>query len=45
VKNEDDYGVCVCVRPPEHPPQNNSKQSGEANIYVFRYNFACRLPI
>jgi hypothetical protein len=27
VKNEDDYGVCVCVRPPEHVPQNDSKQT------------------
>jgi chromosome segregation ATPase len=34
-KNEDDYGVCVCVRPPEHSPENYSKQSGGGKFFTF----------
>ncbi len=44
-KNEDDFRVRVCVRPPEQVPRKNSKQSGGGEFLRFRYNFACRPSI
>ncbi len=34
-KNEDEFCVCLCVRPPEHVPRNDSKQSGGGRFLRF----------
>jgi hypothetical protein len=34
-ENEDEFCVCLCVRPPEHVPRNDSKQSGGGKFLRF----------
>jgi hypothetical protein len=34
-ENEDEFCVCLCVRPPEHVPRNDSKQSGRGRLIHF----------
>jgi hypothetical protein len=36
-ENEDEFCVCLCVRPPKHVPRNDSKQSGGG--IVLRFSF------
>jgi hypothetical protein len=34
-ENEDEFCVCLCVRPPEQIPRNDSKQSGGGKFSRF----------
>jgi hypothetical protein len=34
-ENEDEFCFCLCVRPPEHVPQNDLKQSGGGKFLRF----------
>ncbi len=34
-EKEDKFCVCLCVRPPEHVPRNDSKQSGGGKCLRF----------